>query len=155
MGVSFAAGHGRGIVLPKMDSKLQFLVPSSLNGSNTALIVILSVTPVSLSQVTWTPIPCQSASKILCGLRRAPRPVWSLQGRSLRKGVRFSVQIRSEAREACRSVWVVFGGMEPEGRNARVGRVVYRVGREAMEVQKSPARALLSPTQRVSTLRKE
>jgi hypothetical protein len=73
-----------------------------LTGLKTAFTPSRTTTPCAGSQLTWTPMPCQSASKSLCGASNEPSPDCVVHGRSLTNGVRFSVHTFSAGRDACR-----------------------------------------------------
>ena len=76
-----------------------------------------------------------------------------MHGRSLRKGVRFSVQTCSDARMACRSWWgCVKLGSEPSAWKVRTGEVVRCSSRCPRDAQKRPASPLRRPDHRWSRL---
>lgn len=69
-------------------------------GSSIALTVIVNFISPLWGDMAWIDIPCQSASKRRCGLRRSAMPDWDLQGNIFIKGVKFSVQTFSEGSDA-------------------------------------------------------
>ena len=76
-------------------------------------------------------------------------------GRSLRNGVRFSVQTRSAGSVAWRRVYasgVGRRGRSPVGRKACVGEVVWRASMLPREAQNSPESEFCSAFQRASML---
>lgn len=99
-------------------------------------------------------MPCQSASKRLCGLSRLAMPDKDLQGSSFKNGVRFSVQTFSEGSVPCRNLCgEPHSGNEPSGRNVITGDVVRCSSSEPRDAQNRPLRAFLNPFHRSSTLR--
>lgn len=116
--------------------------------------VILTCTPIAGSQRTCIPIPCQSASNKRWGFKREAIPERPLQGSNFRKGVRFSVQTCSDARDACRRWWgMPQSGRLPSGAKGMTGDVVRCSSRVPSDAQNNPASAFRNPDQRASMLR--
>ena len=125
-------------------------------GSSTAWKVRRSSMPSTLCHRTWILMPCQSASNRRCGFRRLAIPEKALHGRSLRNGVKFSVQTCSEGRDAWRSWWgTPQSGRLPSGWNESTGDVVRCSSSAPRDAQNNPERALRRPFQRSSTLQRQ
>lgn len=167
-----ATGHDRSIVRPnklwndqstsrvrtitqakRSANLLCFLLDEIRNGSETDWKVNRTSTPSSCRHNTWTPMPCQSASKRRCGFNKLAMPDKDLHGKSFRNGVKFSVQTCSEGRDAWRIRWgIPQSGNSPSGSNERVGDVVRSSSSDPREAQKRPARAFRRPFHRSSML---
>jgi len=81
---------------------------------------------------------CQDASKTLCPSSKLDMPALPLHGRSLRKGVRFSVQTTSPGRTPCKkwSCWPI--SWSPVGEKESVGLVVRVESMKLIEAQNKP-----------------
>lgn len=104
-----------------------------------------SLAPGRVIGVTSIDIDCQFASNNLCPSRREEMPAFPLQGRSLRKGVRFSVHTTSRGRVPWRRCRLSCDEVEklPRGENVMTGRVVRVESMKLRLAQKRPESAFV------------
>src|SRR5271169_2095808 len=97
---------------------------------------------------------CQDASKSLCPSSRLDIPAFPLQGKSFKKGVRFSVQTTSLGNVPCKRC--KFGNIDsecaPAGANDITGRIVRVESIKLRDAQKRPDNALVKISHRLSAL---
>lgn len=87
---------------------------------------------------TSTDILCHDASNSLCPSKRLEIPAFPLQGRSFRKGVKFSVQTTSPGSVPWRRCKLSEIGWSPVGSKDTIGRVVRVESTKFSDAQKRP-----------------